>query len=311
MQTSYEYALQAVKGIKESFDNGMKNKIDEYKDNRIVDIYTTDEVFEIYSSTEGMTGTKKLSENETPPLLSLNDGYRVQIEENRFGSGIETTEKEYRRWKRDSTVKVAASLERKRNKLLTDNTYIFLTEMFTFLNGAFVTTYYAAPDAAALIGTHTWKTAGASTFSNAATAKLSLAAIDALEEYAGGFKLADGKELSLNFDHIIVKTGSENAREAKKLFAEKIAPVAVADINIYQGSKTIIETPYISYANRNYWFAHASNIENSLKIGVGEYPTLREPIKQNNEAIRQNVTGYWKQGIVNMPYDWYGSQGNS
>ena len=77
----YEYALQRVKGIKRSFDNAIGNAINQYIDNRIVDIYPTTEVFEIFTSTEGMSGAKKLSNAETPPTLDLNDGYSVQIEE--------------------------------------------------------------------------------------------------------------------------------------------------------------------------------------------------------------------------------------
>jgi hypothetical protein len=123
--------------------------------------------------------------------------------------------------------------------------------------------------------------------------------------------LADGKEFPINFDTIIVKTGSQNYREAIKLFAKDIKPTQIADINIYQGSKTIIATPRISYANRNYWFARASQMENSLKIGIGMKPSLQEPIRQNNEAIRTNCIGIWKQGIVNMPLDWYGSTGTA
>ena len=307
----YEYALQRVKGIKRSFDNAMSNAINKYIDNRIVDIYTTDEVFEIYTSTEGMSGAKELSNSETPPVLDLEDGYSVQIEEKRFGGAIELKENEYRRENKDLTTKVNTALKRKRNQLLVTNLHLFLTEMFKFLNYAFSTTYYAAPDAVALCGTHSWKTSGADTFSNAGTAAFSESAIDDVLETAGDFKDASGRLMPIDFDTIIVKKNSKNAREAKRLFARGISPVAVADINIYEGEMTIIETPYISAANKNYWFLRASKSlnGNSLKIGIGEYPTLREPIKQNNEAIRTNCTGFWKQGIVNMPYDWYGSTG--
>jgi hypothetical protein len=311
MATPQEFALQAVKGIKMSFDNGMTNKLDQYVDNKIVDMYQTDEVFEIFTSTEGMDGAKKLARRETAPLLSLEDGYSVQIQENTFGGAIEVPFEDYKRWQNDSTLKVDEYLIRQRNALMQENTHLFVTEAFKFLNYAFATTYYAAPDAAALIGTHTWKTADASTFSNAATAKLSMTAIESLEEYGGRFTLPDGKEKSLDFDVIIVKKGSENEREAIKLFAKEIKPTAVADINIYQGTKTIIATPYISYANRNYWFARTSGLDNSLKIGIGMKPTLQEPIRQNNEAIRTNCLGIWKQGITNMPFDWYGSTGNA
>ena len=258
-----------------------------------------------------MTGAKELANAETPPVLDLNDGYSVQIEEKRFGGAIELLENEYRREQGDVSTKVGLALQRKRNKLLIANKNLFLTEMFKFLNYAFATTYYAAPDAVALCGTHSWKTPGASTFANAGTAKLTESAIDTLEEYGGAFQDAAGVAMPLDFDTIIVKKGSENVREAKRLFAFGIQPVAIADINIYYGSKTIIETPYITSTNKNYWFAYASQDPNGnpLKIGIGDYPTLREPIKQNNEAIRTNCTGFWKMGICNMPYSIFGSTG--
>lgn len=305
----YEYALQRVKGIKKSFDNAMANAIDSYRDNRIVDIYPTTEVFETFTSSEGMTGAKELANGETPPVLDLADGYSVQIEEKRFGGAIELLENEYRREESDGSTMVGVALKRKRNKLLIANKNLFLTEMFKFLNYAFAATYYAAPDAAALCGTHTWKSGG--TFVNNGTAKLTQTAIDDLDEYGGAMVDGAGVPMPLDFDTIIVKKGSANARMAKMLFANGISPIAVADINIYEGSKTIIETPYITTANKYYWFAYASQDPNGnpLKIGVGEYPTLREPIKQNNEAIRTNCTGFWKQGICNMPYSIFGSNG--
>jgi hypothetical protein len=309
----YEYALQRVKGIKKSFDNAMANAIDTYQDNRIVDLYPTTEVFEIFTSSEGMSGAKNLSNGETPPVLDLNDGYSVMIEEKRWGGAIELLENEYRREANDVSTKVKTALIRKRNKLLVANKSLFLSEMFKFLNYAFATTFYAAPDGAALCGTHTWNTPGAPTFANNATAALSMTAVDTLEEYAGAFVDPAGNPMPLDFDTIVVKKGSANFRLAKQLFAEGISPTKIADINIYEGEKTIIATPYITTANKNYWFAIASNDPNGnpLKIGIGEYPTLREPIKQNNEAIRSNCTGFWKQGIVNMPYAFYGSNGTT
>ncbi|MHC1728075.1 MAG: hypothetical protein AB9866_19075 [Syntrophobacteraceae bacterium] len=307
--TPQEFALHAVKGIKMSFDNGMQNGIDQYLDNRIVDMYTTDEVFEVFTSTEGMTGAKQLSRYETPSILDLQEGFSVQIKENRFGGGILVPEEDYKRWEKDSTLKVDTYLQRKRDALMNDNMFLFLENAFAFLNTAFVNTSYAAPDTVALCGTHSWKTPGASTFTNAGTKKLGTAAINDLHEYAGGFKVADGKYRPLNFDTIVVKMGSENEREAIKLFASDITPTAVGDINIYQGTKTIISTPAITYDNRNFWFARDSRIDNSLKVGVGIYPTLNEPLRESNEAIRTNCTGFYKQGIVNMPFDWFGFDG--
>jgi len=312
--TPQEFALQAIKGIAYSFDNGLASKLDLYVDNRVVEMYDTDEVFEIFTSTEGMTGAKKLARREAPPILTLEDGYSVQIQENTFGGAIEIPFEDYERWQKDSTLKVDAYLSRERDALLSSNTKLFVDEAFTFFNYAFATTYYAAPDTKAFIATdHTWNTDGAATFSNMGTKALSQSAIEDLEEYAGAFKMSDGKEMPLDFDIIVVKKGSANEREAKKLFAEHISPVAVADINIYEGTKTIVALPFITTANKNYWFAHASGLPtgNSLRLGFGMKPSLQEPIRQNNEAIRTNCMGIWKQGIVNMPFDWWGSNGTT
>jgi hypothetical protein len=311
--TPQEFALQAVKGIAYSFDNGMSTKLDLAVDPRLIDIYDTDEVFEIFTSTEGMTGAKKLARREAAPILQLEDGYSVQIQENTFGGAIEVPFEDYQRWQKDSTLKVDRYLEIQRNMLMSTNTELYVTEAFKFFNYAFVTTYYAAPDTAALIGTHTWNTPGADTFSNAGTKALSQSAIDDLEEYAGAFKLADGKEFALNFDTIIVKKGSANEREAIRLFAKDIKPTATADINIYEGTKTIIATKYISSANKNYWFAHDSGLMtgNSLRIGMGMKPTMQDGQIQKNLAIYTPCVGIWKSGIVNMPMDWFGSTGNA
>lgn len=310
----YEVALQRVKGIKKSFDNFASEEIRRYQDMRIFDFYNTTEVFEKFTSIEGLSGSRKLGENEAPPVLTLDDGYSVQIEEERFGGAIELTEAEYRREANDNTIKVDNALKKKRNQVLVDNINLFLEQAFYFLNHAFDSAAsYLAPDSVELCGTHSWKKSGASTWANKTTAELSEAAIDAAMEFGGAFTDAQGKPMPINYDTIIVKKGSAAARWAKKQFAFGISPIAVADINIYEGEFIIIETPYITSANKKYWFLRDSKfpLGNSVVIGIGEYPTLREPIKQNSEAIRTNCTGFWKQGIVNLPVDWYGGDGTT
>lgn len=312
----YEYALQRVKGIKKSFDNAASEKIRSYQDMRIFDFYNTTEVFEKFTSTEGLGGSRKLANAETPPTLALQDGYSVQIEEERFGGAIELDEAEYRREANDATMKVDTALIRKRNQLLVDNINLFLTQAFYFLNHAFDSaSEYLAPDSVELCGVHSWNTAGAATFDNSGTAALDSAGavIDAAVEFGGAMQDAAGRPMPMSYDTIIVKKGSAAARTAKKLFAFNISPTAVNDINIYEGEFTIIETPYITAANKKYWFLRDSKfaLGNSVVIGIGEYPTMREPIKQNNEAIRTNCTGFWKQGIVNLPLEWYGSDGTT
>jgi predicted RNase H-like nuclease (RuvC/YqgF family) len=61
---SSAYALQAVKGIKFSFDNAVKNKLQEYMEQGVIKFYQTSEITEIYTSTEGLNGSKELAELE-------------------------------------------------------------------------------------------------------------------------------------------------------------------------------------------------------------------------------------------------------
>jgi len=307
---SQDYAIHAIKGIKKSFDDAMEVKIEEYKDNRAIDFYNTTEIFEIFTSTEGITGSKELAETETPPLMKLEEGYSVTITEKRFGSAIILTEKMYRRDQGDSTLKVDTYLTRQRNKALQDTTYLLLTNAFEMYNSGFSSSSaYLAPDGVEVFGAHTWKSG--TTFDNGVTAVLSEAAIDAAMEYAGAFTSADGKPMPLNFDTIIVKKGSAASRTARKLFAEGISPTSVADINIYEGELTIIETPYITSANKLNWFLRDSRFENPLKVGIGEYPTMRAPIVESNESVRSNITWFWKEWVVDMPFSLYGSTGVS
>lgn len=306
---SANYTLQAVKGIKKSFDNALKNKIDQYMNMGFIQFYNTSEISEIYTSTEGMNGVTELGELATPPSLALNDGYSVTITEKRFGGALIVPEKVYRRDGADSTLKVDQFLQRQRNQLLRTSTQKLITNAHLLLNEAFLSTsVYLAPDAVETCGAHTWASGG--TFDNGVTASFDQDAYDAAWEYAGAFTDPAGKEMPLNWTHIIVKKGSAAHREAIRLFASDIKPTAVNDVNIYAGEVTVVETPYITTANKANWFVMDLSTEMSpLAVGIGEYPTMRDPIKESSEAIRSNCTGFWKQGVINMPYQIYGSTG--
>jgi hypothetical protein len=304
-----DYSYHAIKGVKESFDLAAKASILEYKDSRIFNFEETQEWTEIFNATEGLTGAKELADAETPPTLEESEGYQVSLSNKRFGGAIEINETD-RMKAGDSTTMIDKFLERQRNDLLTENRNLFLTNIFTLLNDAFDGTYYLAPDAVALCGTHVYKSTS-TTFDNSVTTVFGQDAIDELEEYGGAFADATGKPRPITFDTIIVKKGSDAEREAKKLFAFGITPTAVADINIYEGAYTIIATPYITTANKKFWFALASREKNPLYVGISKMPSMNEPIKQNNEAIRSNVTGYWKQGINCLPIGFYGSNGSA
>jgi len=308
---SADYTLQAVKGIKKSHDNAMLNRIEGYLKQPCLQFYATSEVQEIFTSTEDMTGVRELGELETPPSLALEDGYSVTITEKRFGGAVVIPEKVYRRDGKDSTWKVDAYLQRQRNSLLKTNTHKLITNAHLMLNEAFSSgSDYLAPDSVEVCGSHTW--ASGTTFDNGVTDALDSDFMDTAEEYAGAFTNPAGKETPLNWTHIAVKKGSAAHREAIRLFAKEIKPTAVNDINIYEGELTVFDTPYITSTNKAYTFLFDLSKEVSpLGIGIGEMPTMREPIKESNEAIRSNSTGFWKQGVNNMPFNVYGTDGTT
>jgi hypothetical protein len=303
-----DYTLQAVKGIKKSFDNAAAKNLLTYKDSRLFMFEVNQEWSEIFTSTEGLSGSKELSEAETPPTLKLNDGRSVTLTNKRFGGGILVTEDDREKMK-DDTTKIDTFLKRQRNQLLQDVRHLFLTNIFAMYNEAFDSTSdYLAPDSVELCGQHL-DADDASWFDNSDTAELSSDAVDDLMEYGGAFQDPEGKPMPIDFNTIIVKKGSDAARTAKKLFAFGITPTQVSNINIYEGEMTIIETPYITAANKKYWFAYDSSIQLPLYVGISKMPSLNEPIRESNEAIRSNCTGYWKQGINNLPIGFYGSTG--
>lgn len=311
--TGADYTLQAVKGIKEVVNNAMVGMLEAFKDNRIIDFYVTNEDDEIFTSTEGLTGIEELGDEETPPSLELEDGYSATFSPSRYGGAIVIPEKVYAVDEGDSTTKVKNFLESQKEQLLMSIQNKMLVSAFYMLNnGHNSAALTLAPDSVELYGSHTWATGG--TFDNSATAALDADAIDDLEEYGGDFydPTDTDRPFAHDFDIIYVKTGSDNARMAKKLFAFGISPIAVADINIYQGGgKTVVETPYYTTTNKNYWGARASKFNNPLIVGVNRVPALREPIKEINEAIRSNCTAFWKRGIKNIPHAHYGSTGTT
>ena len=241
------------------------------------------------------------------PVSELEDGYAINFHAYRFGNAIVVNETMLTQ-ALDSSMRIDAFLKEQTAAVLRDVKYKLLTTVFDVLNNGTTTDVASAPDSKAFFAVdHTWKTPGAATFSNIITGAMSSGTMDDLEDYAGDFKDASGKEMPLDFDIIIVKKGSAAEREARRLFAEKIAPTKVADINLYEGTKTIVATPMISTANKARWYARSSNAttRNSLRLKVVTMPTMHAPeINGDNRSVKSGVTGYWNAQIVNLPFDW-------
>ncbi len=300
--TSQDVAVGAVKGISELFKNSATNKILEYKNVPIFSMKTTSELSEIFTSTEGMSGVKKLAESETPPSLSVGQGASTTLVSETYGGAIEVTRKMMLQAK-DDTLKVREIVSGLASDLLLANNMNFLSVIYGMLNDAFTGATYLTPEATpvALCTTHTW--GSGTTFSNAGTAALSQTAWDAVVKQGGAFVDANGKYMPQTYDTIVVKLGSTASTMAKK----QISPAAVSDVNIYQGTVRIIETPGIT--SDTAWFALNTKFKSPLYVGITNMPYLDEPIKQKNGSVWTNCFGDFKAGIKNMPFNIYGSTG--
>lgn len=309
---STNYTNQVYKGVKEVIHNAMSSSIEALKENKVIDFYNTSEAEEIFTSTEGITGIEELGDEETPPSLALEDGYKVSFESDRYGGKLVVDERTRLINANDGSIKVKGFLKEQTKQILMALQNKLLTSAFyMFNNGHDSGALTLAPDSVELWGTHTWMTGG--TFNNSATAALDADAIDDMEEFGADFydPTDTDRPYPHNYDIITVKTGTDAARMAKRLFAYNISPINIADINIYKGEKTVVETPYISPANKNYWSGRDSKFSNSMILGISKTPGMNNPITLENEAISASVTAFWERGIKNIPHENYGSSGTT
>lgn len=308
MPTS-DYTNLAIKGLQEPFKLALQTNLEQYKANPFIKFYNTDEYSEIFSSLEGLSGFEDLGDEEDPGVDKLEQGYNITLTAGRKGGALIVNETVMVQAK-DNTTKIDKYLIEQSNQLLKTATKKIMDDAFYAYNHAFDTaSTINAPDGLELCATHTYN--GGGTFVNETTGALSETTIDTAWEYAGAFTDQAGKEMPLNWTAIMVKKGSAAAKKAKQLFgATNMVPTSIDDINIYAGELTIVETPFISTANKLNWFLIDTNIADSPVVcGMVETPTFKEPIKLANESIRSNVTGYWKTGIVRLPINIYGSTG--
>lgn len=307
-----DYTIQAFKGIKEVYNNAMGEMVTRFQDNRVINFYNTSVRDEIFTSIEGLVGIEQLGNEETPPSLKLEDGYKVTLSPVRYGGALVIPEDVYAIDEKDATTEIKNYLDEQKNQLIKAMQQQMLYDAFYMLNNAHNSSALTlAPDSVELLGSHTWATGG--TFDNSATAALDADAIDDMEEFGGDFydPTDTTRPYQHSYDTIIVKTGSDNARMAIRLFAGSITPISVDDINIYEGTKTVIETPYLLTAKKNYWFGLDTSFPNAVVLGINRTPAMRDPIKQDNEAIRTNITTFYKRGINNIPHMWYGADGST
>lgn len=304
---STDYALQDVKGIKKVFNNATILNVEKFKSVPAWNIENTDEFDEIFTSTEGLSGLRLTSERGTPDVNRLGDGYSVTISAERYTNSIELTSTD-RIKRQDSSVKVRKFLINQQNAVLVDSADRFLFQLVKVLNNAFNTTFYAAPDGLALCSAvHDWNSTDVQ-FDNTTTAAFDADAVEQAQIDASNILSADGKEMGISYDTIVVRKGSANANRAIELFAMGITPTAVNDINIWKGQFTIIELPYLTAL---YWFMldTSKGMKSPIYRGVQKAAAMQEPIFEKNLAITSAIEGFWSTGINNMPFNFMGSTG--
>ena len=299
-----------VKGVLKTIDLQTKLDINNFISLPYLGVERTNEDVKIINSLEGLGGTRELAEWEEPDTNSLQEGYETETTPKRWGNSIIISETMQQKMK-DNTIAVRDYVSKQASALMTDNKSRLAVLSHAILNDAITGTSYTGPDAVPLGGTHSWNTTGADTFANNTTAKLSITAWDALQAYAGAFKSPDGKPDPKNFDAIVVAKGGAASRLAIKQFAEGISPVAIGDINMYQGSVTIYEDPYIT--STDYWYAfdssYAKRNGNAIATFINNDPVMHAPIIEKNRAVTTSVTWFANTNIVSLPTMWYISTG--
>jgi len=304
--TISDYTNLAIKGLQEPFKLAVQNRLEKYMELEFINFGSSTEYDRIYSSLEGISGFRKLGELETPDAKSLEEGYNTTISAERGGLGMTVSQTTMVRAK-DDTTKIDAYLMEQRDQLLKTVVNGLMVDAFAPYNEAFSSTTYLAPDGVCLCGTHTYN--GGGTFTNVITKPFGEDALDEAWEYAGSFTDQSGKPMPLNFTAVLVKKGSKVAKAARQYLASGITPTAVNDVNIYAGEMTVVETPYLTNENKDKYFFIDSNIMKSpVILEVVEYPTFQDPIKEKNESITSNITGFWRNGIAVLPINILGGK---
>lgn len=316
MLTVQEFNSNFTKAIRGYFDNQSKAAIKNSVMNRIFQVEDSSEYVASYISTEGITLPTYIGESETPNVSNIGKGYKTTFESAEFAHSIIVTYKE-RLKNPDSTEKLKNITNAKKNgAIIAMNTFLE-KETHRVFNEAFSSTSFLAPDGATLCAdTHTWNSTGR-TFDNLlASSALDLTVIDTVEKVGGAFVDAAGTNMPLNFKYILVKKGSKAAQAAKRIFGftsrEQYRPTSIGNLNIYEGSYTIIETPWLTSDTAYFFIAdHAElSLDNPLFVDFTQRPAMQSEFKeQNNLDWTNTVAGSFKFGIRNMPFTILGSAG--
>lgn len=297
------YLNETAKGVLEVRNDASKLDYDVWTSMPWIDRNDTAEWESIINSTESLKGFQDLGEYEAAPVVKLQDGYKTHVTPQRKGSALYISADEMQQMD-DGTTDVKTYFNRQYDEFIRDAQYSLAVNVHDPLNEAFSSTKYLAPDGQPLgSATHAFK--DGTVFDNLTTDVAGATAAANMETYEGEFVGAAGKEDPKDFDTIIVKKGSAAEREFKKVYAEGINPTKVADVNVFEGQKTIFATPFITTANKAKWFGYDSRYKSCIMLKMKSYPSVGAGLPQNNGSVRYNLEAYWEVALVGVPQMFY------
>lgn len=310
MITSTNFSNHFDREVRESFINGTQEVIKRSAFNKIFHVVDDVDYEESWTSDEGITEVDFIDEHESLVDLDTPEGFKVTLESEEFGGSIRISLK-FRKKAKSLNQLMDRIVKRRKNKTMVAMMNFIERQSHSMLNNGFDSgADILAPDGVELFGTHSWNSSD-NTFINQLVGDpiLDSDGVDQLEEYGADFVDAQGMEMPLSFDTIIVRKGTDAAREAKRLFAFGITPTLVASINIYEGEYTIIETPYLSSSDKKRWFAVDNMIqeEPSLQVRFVDRVEVEDLQVAGNLDFVYPVTASFKFGAVNMPFEWAAS----
>lgn len=308
-----EFNTLFSKDIKETFDNGSMEAMNNSTYSKFYDVSDTNEYTASYTSTEGVDLPSYFDEAEDLKASKLGKGYKTTYESREFGHIISISKKA-RNKIGDNTEKLAMYAEtQKKMALVAMNSFLEkeMAVLLDYANASNASFRILAPDLLPLASAaHVWKSTGTTFDNDFGTDAIDVAHAADVEAYAGAFVDAQGVAMPLSFNTIFVKKGGAASRQAKSVYASRNAQgqftvTAIGDINLYSGAVTIIETPWMASGNDYVYVADATSLglSNPMFCEFIERPTVGENFTENaNLSWETPVSASFKFGIKNLPF---------
>lgn len=306
MKVGY-FDSEFTRDIQQSFANFCRQATDIAAFRKFCDVRNTTEYTSNINSTEGIKEPSWVNESQQPVQHRLEKGYKTTLVSREFAHQIVLSYKA-RVKARDSKERLSEYIAQERDAAIFATYQFMEKEAHRMLNFATTNTYYVAPDGLSLINAaHTWNSSTA-TFSNImSSAPLTAQVVDAAMAYGGAFTDAQGLQMPLSFDTIVVRKGGAASRAALKLFgrgtSDQYMATTIGGVNIYFGEMTIIETPYLSNSNAYFFMDLSGKYANPLRFDIVDFPGVQDLIPEANGDFVYPIFGSVKIGIQNAPFN--------